>query len=171
VTGRASAVPPGTSMMHVSPVVAATATAGTPSTPPGEWTEIRPLASVSAAAAVPAPETRPRSSAERTPARPEEGAAAAKDTSLAAERALIDMARTAVARGDGAGALGPLERHAEEFPNGRMTEEREWLRVQALLASGRGEEARERASSFRRAFPHSLMLPALDEILSSSPPR
>jgi hypothetical protein len=97
-----------------------------------------------------------------------------KDPSLAAERAeraLIDMARTAVARGQGEAALDPLERHGREFPRGRLTEEREWLAIQALLLTGRTDVAKERASRFRRAYPRSLMLPALDQVLpSQSPP-
>ena len=97
-----------------------------------------------------------------------------KDPSLAAERverALIDMARTAVARGQGDAALAPLERHGREFPRGRLTEEREWLAIQALLLTGRTDAAKERASRFRRAYPRSLMLPALDQVLpSESPP-
>jgi len=96
--------------------------------------------------------------------------AGGKDTSLRSEDALIDMARTAVARGQGDAALGPLERHGRDFPHGRLAEDREWLWIQALLLSGRTDAARERASNFRRAFPRSLMLPALDEVLPSAPP-
>ncbi len=94
-----------------------------------------------------------------------------KDAALASERALIDMARTAVARGQGEAALPALGRHEKEFPRGRLAEEREWLAVQALVQTGATDQARQRAGRFREAFPHSLMLPALDQVLapSSSP--
>jgi hypothetical protein len=91
----------------------------------------------------------------------------AKDTSLRSEGALIDMARTAVARGQGESALAPLERHGREFPHGRLAEDREWLWIQALLLTGRTDAAKERAARFRTAFPRSLMLPALDQVLPS----
>jgi hypothetical protein len=89
------------------------------------------------------------------------------DSALSAERSLIDTARTAVARGDGASALVTLGRHEREFPHGRLAEERAWLTIQALVLSGRSEDARERAAAFRRSFPRSLMLPALDQVVSS----
>jgi hypothetical protein len=94
--------------------------------------------------------------------------ARANETSLGAERALIDMARTAVARSQGDAALPPLERHAREFPNGRLAEERDWLRIQALLLLRRTDEANARAVAFRRMYPRSLMLPALDQVIPQS---
>ena len=91
----------------------------------------------------------------------------ASDTALGSERALIDMARTSVARGQGDAALAALERHGREFPRGRLAEEREWLAIQALLLTGRTGDAKQRAARFRQTYPHSLMLPALDEALPS----
>jgi hypothetical protein len=91
--------------------------------------------------------------------------AAGRDSLLGAERNLIDTARTAVARGDGEAALTTLARHAREFPEGRLAEEREWLAIQALVLSSRRDEARARATAFRRSFPRSLMLPALDRVV------
>ena len=92
-------------------------------------------------------------------------APSARDTALGAEDALIDMARTAVARKQGDVALGPLERHARDFPNGRLAEDREWLWIQALMEVGRVDEAKARATRFRSAFPRSMYLPALDQVL------
>jgi hypothetical protein len=100
----------------------------------------------------------------------EASAQAARDAQLGAERALLDMARTAVARGQGEVAFGPLQRHARNFPHGRMAEERDWLWVQALLLTGRTSEARARAARFRAAYPNSLMIPALDRIVPSESP-
>jgi hypothetical protein len=102
------------------------------------------------------PPTAPSATTTAAPAPP------SRDASLAAERALLDMARTAVARGQGDVALGPLQRHAREFPQGRLAEEREWLWIQALVSTGQADLARDRAARFRKAFPHSLMIPALD---------
>jgi hypothetical protein len=92
-------------------------------------------------------------------------AEAAKDKSASAEQALIDMARTAVMRGQSDAAIATLARHAREFPLGAHVEEREWLWIQALVATGETDAAKARAIRFRKAFPESLMLPALDRAL------
>jgi len=89
-----------------------------------------------------------------------------RDQSLRAERELLDVARTAVARGDGKSALSVLQQHANRFPKGRLAEEREALRIQALLLAGRGEEAKARASEFEQEHPDSLMLPGIAPALS-----
>jgi len=77
------------------------------------------------------------------------------------ELRLLSQARAAVAREDFAGALSPLAEHAREFPNGRLTEEREALHVKALVGLGRGDEARRAATSFAARFPRSVLLPAV----------
>ncbi len=100
---------------------------------------------------------RPRSTA-TTSAEP-----AAKDPSLARERTLLDMARTALSRGDATGALASLDTHAKEFPSSQLSEEREVLAIQALAAAGRMPEARKRATSFRTRFVNSPMRSIVDE--------
>jgi hypothetical protein len=92
-----------------------------------------------------------------------------RDVDLAAERALLEIARTALARGQSARALEALQRHATEFPRGRLGEEREALSIQALLAAGRRDEARARAERFEKTFPRSLLLPAIDAALAPKP--
>jgi hypothetical protein len=92
-----------------------------------------------------------------------------RDVDLAAERAILDTARAAVSRGQGAAALEALGQHARQFPRGRLGEEREVLTIQALSLSGRGDEARSRAARFRKAHPRSLMIRAVDAILGDSP--
>lgn len=89
-----------------------------------------------------------------TPARSADGA-------LAAERALIDRARTALTRGQAATALDALDEHAKSYPRGRLGEEREALAIQALAALHRQADATKRASAFRRAHPQSVFLPAI----------
>jgi hypothetical protein len=91
--------------------------------------------------------------------------ARSRDTDLAAERAILERARSALARGDGPGALAPIAQHGREFARGQLVEEREVLAVQALVAAGRGKEAAERGAHFRKTFPHSLLLPIVDQAL------
>jgi outer membrane protein assembly factor BamD (BamD/ComL family) len=82
----------------------------------------------------------------------------AHDKELAAERALIETAQTAMARRDAAAALATLERAASRYPSGRLEEERENLRVQCLIQVGRHAEARAVGDRFRKRFPASMML-------------
>lgn len=77
---------------------------------------------------------------------------------LAAERGLLDIARAALARGDADEALASIDRHAREYPNGLLVEEREAMAIKALVALGRREEARRRAKRFEERFPNGLML-------------
>lgn len=93
----------------------------------------------------------------------------AKDVDLGMERALIERARMASARGDNASALAALDRHAQDFPRGRLTEEREALAIQALVQAGRLEEARGRAARFRTRFPSSVFLAAISAALGAAP--
>ncbi len=92
-----------------------------------------------------------------------------RDTDLAAERALLETARTALGRGQSDAALAAVAAHAERFPRGRLAEERESLAVEALAQAGRAAEARERAARFHRRWPGSLLGPAVDAALRASP--
>ncbi len=80
---------------------------------------------------------------------------------LGAERSLLDIARGALARGEGAEALAAVDRHGREYPDGALVEEREALAVKALVALGRRDEARARAQRFEQRFPNGLMLRAV----------
>jgi hypothetical protein len=88
-----------------------------------------------------------------------------RDADLAQERALLEMARTALSRRDLSHAFESLESHASKFPNGQLAEERESLWVQALASAGRLEEARLRAAEFKAKYPNSLLLPAVEAAL------
>lgn len=92
-----------------------------------------------------------------------------RDESFAREVALIQMARTALARGDNAGALGATEEHRRRFPRGRMVEERESIAIQALASAHRNDEAHARATQFKANYPRSILLPAIDMALQSIP--
>jgi hypothetical protein len=80
---------------------------------------------------------------------------------LAAERALLDVARTALGRGAGTNALTACDDHARKFPRGVLAEEREAIAVQALVLEHRSEDARGRAERFRKTYPRSILLPAV----------
>jgi len=87
--------------------------------------------------------------------------AASAGDQLAAERTLLDVARTALGRGAGANALTACEDHARKFPRGALAEEREAIAVQALVLEHRAEDARGRAERFRKTYPRSILLPAV----------
>jgi hypothetical protein len=80
---------------------------------------------------------------------------------LAAERGLLDVARSALARGEAGAALTATERHSREYPSGVLVEEREAIAIKALVALGRKDEAQTRAKAFEQRFPNGLMLRAV----------
>lgn len=92
-------------------------------------------------------------------------AVASRDRDLAAERALLEVARTALSRGQSDSALSALRQHAARFRNGQLADERESLWIQALVLSGSRDEAQQRADGFRRRSPNSMLLPGVDEAL------
>lgn len=79
--------------------------------------------------------------------------------SYAAELALLQRAQAAYADRNFATTLLLVGEHARRFPGGRLTEEREALRVKALLGGGREQEARKAAAAFTTRFPRSALLP------------
>lgn len=85
---------------------------------------------------------------------------------LVREREVIDAARAALARGRPADALSATTRHAERWPRGHLAEEREVIAIQALAGLGRRVEADRRATAFKRAFPSSMLIPAVDAALA-----
>ena len=135
--------------------------------PPGVAPELLPPSNPSPAP-LPAPVPLP-SSRDHGRGAGEQVALDARDRGLAAERKLVEMARTALARGQTDGALAAIHRHARQFPNGQLAEERDSLLVQALVAKGEFAQARERAGHFYRQHPHSLFAPVVDQALQSIP--
>lgn len=93
----------------------------------------------------------------------------ASESSLSAERLVLDRARSALTAGDGARALALLDEHARRFSRPQLGEEREALAIQAMILSGRYDDARMRAARFRASAPNSLFLPAIDASLASIP--
>jgi hypothetical protein len=89
---------------------------------------------------------------------------------LGSERALLERGRTALTRKDAAGALAAAEEHAARFPKGELVQEREALRIEALLMADRNGEARAAFDDFRRAFPESILVPLLEREIRQSIP-
>ena len=85
----------------------------------------------------------------------------------AAEVALIQKAQAAYADGNLPNALQLLAEHVRRFPNGRLAEEREALRVRSLAGCGRSADARRALQTFADRYPHSVLLPHLQETLGS----
>jgi len=85
------------------------------------------------------------------------------------ELRLLGRARAAVARHEFAAALVPIGEHARRFPHGRLSEEREALRVRALSGLGRTDEARRAADVFEARFPRSVLRPAVSKMPASGP--
>ena len=88
---------------------------------------------------------------------------------LRAELLLLQQARVAVAREDFLLALQLVAEHARRFKTGRLAEEREALRVKALVGVGRRGAARRAAADFEANFPRSPLLPTVSELLDSMP--
>jgi hypothetical protein len=85
------------------------------------------------------------------------------------ELQILSRARQSDARGDYAEVLAIAAEHARSHPVGRLSEEREVLRVKALVGLGRDGEARLAAAKFRRQFPRSVLLQKIDDMLASLP--
>jgi hypothetical protein len=72
--------------------------------------------------------------------------------------ALLEAARASNAVGRYGDALSAVTEHAQEYPASQFEQEREALRIQALVGLGRQDEARALARSFEQRFPESILL-------------
>jgi hypothetical protein len=156
---------PSKSANHEATIEASTATPSVTVAPPAPTMSapvvaVIPVASA-APAAVPMLSSRPAASVA--------SARADASSSLEAERALLDVARTALGRGDGANALRATEEHGRKFPRGILSEEREAMSIQALRLLHRDDEAEARLGRFRGRFPSSLIRPALEAPQGGAP--
>jgi len=98
---------------------------------------------------------------------PRKSAPAAREDTLARERALLDEARGHLAAGRHARALEALELHGEKHAGGQLAEERDALTILALHQMGRVAEAERHAVVFRRIHANSIFLPGVDATLGS----
>lgn len=94
-------------------------------------------------------------------------AAPAPSTALDREREILDVAKSALRRRLADVALDALDRHNAQFPAGQLREEREALRVQALVLAGRRDEASAKAAEFKAAYEDSLLLPSVEQSVAS----
>jgi hypothetical protein len=139
---------------------------GAPVAPPAQ----APPPTVLSVASGPAPEpAAPPSPSAACPAPPARAPERDRETDrgLGRERALLDQARAALVGGDAHRALVALDRHRRLFSGGRLEEERDVLRVRALLAAGRAKEGRAEAGRFLRKHPVSLFRPAVEQVIDA----
>lgn len=92
---------------------------------------------------------------------------AGRDGRLGRERASLEVARTAITRGDFDPAASAIARHSREFPDGQLAEEREAMRVQVLVGQRRFDEARAAATRFREQFPRSLLQQSVNSAIAA----
>lgn len=69
---------------------------------------------------------------------------------------MLASATRALAARDATAALAHVDEHAARFPAGVLAEEREALRIEALLLANRTADARAAADAFRRRYPDTL---------------
>ena len=105
----------------------------------------------------------PMAAADPEPAPARASRFTAAQESYRAEVGLLQRAQTAYISRNFSGALALVAEHGRRFPNGRLAEEREALRVRSLVAAGRRDEARRAATIFAHRFPRSVLLPRLQE--------
>lgn len=91
------------------------------------------------------------------------------NANLRAERKLLDRARLSLLHGDAPTALAVVAQHAARFPRGMLAEERDAIRVEALSAAGRQQDACTAAAAFHAAHPGSLLVAAVDGNCASDP--
>jgi hypothetical protein len=84
---------------------------------------------------------------------------------LADERVLLDRARSALVRRDAADALAAIRAHEKSFARGQLVEEREGMRVQALVVARDFGSARAAGERFHKVYPRSVFLPVVDRAL------
>ena len=85
---------------------------------------------------------------------------------LAAEVALLDRARAALASGDIAAALVALDEHRTSFTDGVLTAEADVLTIEALLQKGDDAAAADHARTFLTTFPHSPLTKRVRSLLA-----
>jgi hypothetical protein len=122
----------------------------------------------------PAPSPASESAAERSAATASSPAlpsppASSRGNQLAAERGLLDVARTALGRKDGESALAALLQHQQRFPRGALSEERDAMMVQALILQQRFGEAKAQGQAFRKRYPGSVLGPRVKSAIESIP--
>jgi hypothetical protein len=91
------------------------------------------------------------------------------ESALTRERAVLDLARAALAAGEPMRALEQVKRHVKEFPSGILSEEREAIAINAMVSLGSYALAAKRTAAFRARYPHSLMMHSVDAAMAAVP--
>jgi len=91
----------------------------------------------------------------------------APPNTLDAEQRIVDVARAALVQQRPDAALEAAAQHRRQFPNGQLAEERDALEVQALWKAGREPDARTKGAAFRKRYPNSIFIAALDALEKS----
>lgn len=97
--------------------------------------------------------------------------AAVPGAGLQEEVAMLQPARQALLRGEGAAALSTLQAHRARFPSGELAEERDALMIEALIGVGRGLDARGLAARFLARYPGSLLRTTVEQALARAEQR
>ena len=84
---------------------------------------------------------------------------------------MLQPARQALLRGEGAAALSTLQAHRARFPSGELAEERDALMIEALIGVGRGLDARGLAARFLARYPGSLLRTTVEQALARAEQR
>jgi outer membrane protein assembly factor BamD (BamD/ComL family) len=79
---------------------------------------------------------------------------------------LLERAQDAL-RSRPAEALALCNEHTQRFPGGMLVQEREVIAIEALVKTGRKEDARKRADRFKTRFPGSSHTRRLDALLAN----
>lgn len=101
------------------------------------------------------PAPQPENQAALPPPAPPPAVKATPSDRLAEEVSILSRAMTVLRAGNPSEALRLLETHRQQFPSGRLAEERRAARVQALCALGRRPEAETELSKLERSAPRS----------------
>lgn len=88
----------------------------------------------------------------------------------AAERLLLDRARTALHRARVDDATVALMTHARQFPDGALAEERDAMLIEAYVRAGRREVARARLDAYRATYPHGVLRDRVDALAAQLAP-
>lgn len=95
-------------------------------------------------------------------------AAAPSTGQLVEEQRLVETARSALFRRDGALARVPLEAHRRRFPNGEHAEERDALLIQSFIIEGDLKTAREKLAELEAKHPQSFFVGPLKTVLEQA---
>lgn len=100
-----------------------------------------------------APEVKARSSVARANGAKNEG----KDSKVRAELTLLEQARAELRAGRSLTAVSTLSTYGQRFPRGVLALEAEVLRIEALAAAGKTQEAAKRAQRVLERHPNSVV--------------